>query len=122
MTNLQPAGVPRKGRGFPVAGAWQIGGGRCCPGYHSPFEAAHAAADLSAELEQLEADGRNGGIGELSMTQADAAQAVDQNIGHGGEPHAQLIGRHGGGRGPICKQFELLADAVLGLAAGAVAR
>jgi hypothetical protein len=26
-----------------------------------------------------------------------------------GEPHAQLIGRHGGGRCPIGKQFELLA-------------
>ena len=83
-------------------------------------EAAHAGADLSAELEQLEPDGRNGGIGELSMAQADAAQAVDQNIGHGGEPHAQLVGRHGGGRRPIGKQLELLADAVLSLAAGAV--
>jgi hypothetical protein len=47
-------------------------------------------------------------------------RAQHQNIGHGGETHAQLIGRHGGGRCPIGKQFELLADAVLGLAAGAV--
>jgi hypothetical protein len=52
------------------------------------------------------------------MAQADAAQAVDQNIGHGGEPHAQLIGRHGGGRRPIGKQFELLADAVPGRSRG----
>jgi hypothetical protein len=39
------------------------------------------AADLSAELEQLEPDGGNGSISELSMAQADAAQTVDQNIG-----------------------------------------
>jgi hypothetical protein len=30
-------------------------------------EAAHAAADLSAKLEQLEADGRNGGIDEARL-------------------------------------------------------
>jgi hypothetical protein len=43
------------------------------------------------------------------VAHAEAEAVVDQNIGHGGEPHAQLIGHHGGGRRPICKQFELLA-------------
>ena len=84
------------------------------------MDAAHAGAHLRPELEQLEANGRDGGIGELAMAQTDAAQGIDENIGHGRERHAQLIGLHGGRRGAIGEQLELLANAVLGLAAGAV--
>ncbi len=56
------------------------------------------------------------------MAQADAAQGVDENVGHGREPQAQLVGRHRCGGSAIGEQLELLADAVLvlGLAAGAV--
>ena len=83
-------------------------------------DAAHAGAHLRTELQQLEANGRDGGIGELAVAQTDAAQGIDENIGHGRERHAQLIGLHGGRRGAIGEQLELLANAVLGLAAGAV--
>jgi hypothetical protein len=63
-------------------------------------------------------DGRGGRIGELRMAQADAAQGIDETVGHCREPHAELVGRHRGGRRTIGKKLELLADAVLGLAAG----
>ena len=53
--------------------------------------------------------------------QADAAQRAEQHIGHRGEPQAQLVGAHGGGRGAVGEQIELaFLDAVLHLAAGAV--
>ena len=84
------------------------------------MDAAHAGAHLRSELEQLETNGRDGGIGELSKAQTDTAQSVNENICHGREPHAELIGLHGGRRGAIGEQFELLADAVLGFAAGAI--
>ena len=48
-------------------------------------DAAHAGSYLRAELQQLEANGRNGGIGELAVAQTDAAQGIDENIGHGRE-------------------------------------
>src|SRR3984957_2040954 len=83
-------------------------------------DAAYAGTHLRPELEQLEANGRDGGIGELAVAQTDAAQGIDENIGHGRERHAELIGLHGGRRGAISEQLELLANAVLGLAAGAV--
>jgi hypothetical protein len=41
--------------------------------------------------------------------------SFNQNIRHCGALHAQLIGRHGGGRCPIGKQFERLPNAVLSL-------
>ena len=83
-------------------------------------DAAHAGAHLRAELQQLEPNGRDGGIGELTVAQTDAAQGIDENIGHGRERHAELIGGHGGRRGAICEQLELLTNAVLSLAAGAI--
>ena len=84
------------------------------------MDAAHAGSYLRAELQQLEANGRDGGIGELAVAQTDAAQGIDENIGHGRERHAELIGGHGGRRGAIGEQFELLANTVLGLSAGAI--
>ena len=84
------------------------------------MDAAYAGAHLCSELEQLEPNGRNCGIGELAMAQANPAQSIDENVGHGRKPHAELIGLHGGGGGAIREQLELLADTVLGLAAGAV--
>src|SRR5882724_3259676 len=48
--------------------------------------AADALAHLRAELEQLEADGGDGGVGELGVAQADAAHGIDQDVGHGREP------------------------------------
>src|ERR1700685_3483750 len=83
-------------------------------------DAAYAGAHQRPELEQLEANGRDGGIGELAVAQTDAAQGIDENIGHGRERHSELIGLHGCRRGAIGEQLELLANAVLSLAAGAV--
>src|SRR4249919_4100 len=83
-------------------------------------DAAHAGAYLRPELEQLEANGLGRGVGELSEAQTNAAQGIDENIGHGREPHTELIGLHGGRRGSIGEQLELLADAVLSFAAGAI--
>ena len=83
-------------------------------------DAAHTGPHLRPELQQLEANGRDSGIGELAVAQTDATQGIDQNIGHGRERHAQLIGGHGGRRGAIGEQLELLANAVLGFSAGAV--
>ncbi len=77
--------------------------------------------DQRADLEQLEADGAAGGVGEVGVGEADAAQRADQHVGHRGEPQAQLVGAHGGGRGAVGEEVELaLLDAVLHLAAGAV--
>ena len=84
------------------------------------MDAAHTVAHLGAELEELEADGCDGGVGELGVAQPDAAQGVDEDIGHGREGQAKLIGLQGGGGGAVGEQLELLADAVLGLAAGAI--
>jgi hypothetical protein len=36
-----------------------------------------------------------GGGGELGVGKADAAQRAEQDIGHGSEPQAQLVGAHG---------------------------
>jgi hypothetical protein len=83
-------------------------------------DAAHTGSHLRPELQQLEANGRDGGIGELAMAQTDTAQGIDENIGHSRERHAELIGLHGGRQGAIGEQPELLANAVLGLSAGAV--
>src|SRR5947208_14549634 len=48
--------------------------------------AADTLAHLRAELEQLEADGGDGGVGEFGVAQADAAQGTDQAVGHGRAP------------------------------------
>ena len=45
-------------------------------------DAAHTGAHLRPELQQLETNGRDGGIGELAMAQTDATQGIDENIGH----------------------------------------
>ena len=84
------------------------------------MNAANAGAHQSTELQQLEPDGGGCGVGELGMAQADATQGLDENVGHCREPHAQLVGRHRGGRRAVGEQLELLADAVLRLAAGAI--
>ena len=44
-------------------------------------DAARAGAYLGAEPEQLEANGLRRGIGELGVTQADAAQGIDEHVG-----------------------------------------
>src|ERR1700675_2426858 len=59
-------------------------------------DAAHTGSHLRPELQQLEANGRAGGISELAGAQTDAAQGVDENIGHGRERHAEMIGLRGG--------------------------
>ena len=84
------------------------------------MSASDTCAHLSAKLQQPEANGLRRGIGELGKAQTDTAQRVDQHIGHRREPHAQLVGRHGGGGSAIGEQLELLTDTILGLATGAI--
>src|SRR5258707_13255281 len=55
---------------------------------HGELDATHAGAHKRTDLEQLEADGAAGGAGELSMSQADAAQGAQQHIGHRGKTTA----------------------------------
>ena len=74
---------------------------------HGELDATHAGAHKRADLEQLEADGAAGGAGELSMSQADAAQGAQQHIGHRGKPQPQLVGAHRFGRGAIGVKVEL---------------
>ena len=88
---------------------------------HGQLDAPHADPDLGADLEQLEADGAAGGLGELGVAEADAAQGAEQHIGHRGEPQAELVGAHGGGRRAVGEEVALaLLDAVFHLAASAV--
>ena len=77
--------------------------------------------DLGADLEELEADRAAGGSGEAGSGQRDAPQGAEQDIGHGGEPEAELVGAHGGGRCAVGEEVDLaLLDPVFHLAAGAV--
>src|SRR5215471_2489213 len=84
------------------------------------MNAARTDAHAGAELEQLEADGCDRGIGKLGVAQRDAAHCIDQDVGDRRKPQTQLIGRHRGRGGAIGPQLELLTDAVFGLAARAV--
>jgi len=85
------------------------------------LDAADTDGDERADLEELAADGCAGGLGKIGSRQGNPAQAVDEDIGHRGEPQAQLVGAEGGGRGTIGKQIELtFLDAVFHLATRAV--
>ena len=81
----------------------------------------HAEPDQGADHQQLEADGAAGGAGELGERQSDPAQRAEQDIRHGGEPQPRLIGAHGGSRGAIGEQHEVLHRAFVGAAAVPVA-
>jgi hypothetical protein len=90
-------------------------------GCHRGFDPPYADAHQSAEFQQLQPDRAAGGVGELGVRQADAAERVDQHIGNRGKPQAELVGAHGGGRGAVGEQIELaFLDAVLDLATRAV--
>ena len=65
------------------------------------------AGGLGADLEQLEANGAAGGLGEPGVGETDPAERAEQDIGQGGEPAAELVGAHGGGRGAVGEQVEL---------------
>ena len=41
------------------------------------------------------------------MRQANPAQGAEQHVGHGSGPQTELVGTHGGRRGPVGKQIEL---------------
>lgn len=76
-----------------------------------------AEPDLGADLEELESD--RAACGETGSGKCDTPQGGEQDIGHGGEPEAKLVGAHGGGA--VSEEVELaLLDTVLHLASGAV--
>ena len=60
-----------------------------------------------ADLQELEPDGSAGGVRKGGFSKADAPHRTDQHIGHRGEPQSELIGTHGGGRGPVGVEVEL---------------
>ena len=62
------------------------------------------AGGLGADLEQLEANGAAGGLGEPGVGETDPAERAEQDIGQGGEPEVELVGAHGGGRGAVGEQ------------------
>ena len=104
----------------PDCGAAPVFGGRTGRCHGDP-DAADADAHERPDLEQLETDGAAGGVREVGVVEADAAQGAQQDIGHRVEPQAQLVGAHRGGRGAIRIEVELaLLDPVLHVAAGAV--
>ena len=88
---------------------------------HGDLDPAHAAADLGADLQELQTDGTAGGGGELGEPEPDPPERLEQDVGEGREPQPELVGAHGGGGGATGEQVELLLlDPVLDLAAGAV--
>ena len=88
---------------------------------HRDLDPPDTGGDQRADLEQAQADGAAGGVGELGKTQPDPAQRAQQDIGHRSEPQAQLIGAHRGGGGAVGEQVGLaLLDAVLHFTASAV--
>ena len=48
----------------------------------SEMDTARAGTHLGAEPEQLEANGLRRGVGELGVAQGDAAQGIDEHVGH----------------------------------------
>ena len=52
------------------------------------LDAPHGVDDPGADLEQLETDGRGNGVGQGGVFQGDAADAVDEDRGEGGEDQA----------------------------------
>ena len=65
------------------------------------FDPARAHLHQRADFEQLQPYRARGGVGELGVTQADAAHGTDENIGERGEPEPQLVGLHGRRRGAV---------------------
>ena len=43
----------------------------------------------------------------LGVSEADAPDRAEENVGERGEPQPELIGAHGGGRGPVGEQVAL---------------
>ncbi len=68
---------------------------------HGELDPPDATPDQGADLQQLQADGATGGIGELGVAQRDPAQLVEQHVSHRGEPQAQLVGRRRASHSPM---------------------
>lgn len=82
-------------------------------GSHRDLNAAHAGGDDGADIEEGQADGATGGLGEARMAQPDAAQRTEQHISHRGQPPAELVGAHGRRRGAVGELVDLaFLDAV----------
>src|SRR5580658_631246 len=83
-------------------------------------DATGAGPYLRAELEELQPDGLHRGVGELGVLEPDAPQGFDERVGDGREGEAQRVAGEAFAGGAVGEELELLADAVLRLAAGAV--
>ena len=112
---------PRAGGGAETAGGKAPGIGGGTGRGHGDLDAAHGDPDQRPDLEELEADGAAGGVGEGGFSESDAPQCAHEYVGHRSEPQAQLVGPHGRRRGAVGVEVELtFLDAVLHVAAGAV--
>ena len=81
-------------------------------------DAPHGVDDPGADLEQLETDGRGNGVGQGCVFQGEATDAVDEDIGEGGEDQARLVGRVGVRAHAVGEQVELaVLDTVFHVAA-----
>src|SRR5437879_7029226 len=90
-------------------------------GCHGELDTTDADGDERANFWQLAADGAATGIGQVGRLQRDAAQALEQNVGHRSKPQPQLVGLQGSGGRTVSEQVHLaLFDAVLHFAAGAI--
>ena len=76
------------------------------------------AQDDGADL--LEADGAGLGACQVAAGEAEAADRREERVGEAGEQQPQLVGPPFVTGGAIGEEFELLLDAVLHLAPGAV--
>ena len=85
------------------------------------LDAPHGVDDPGADLEQLETDGRGNGVGQGGVFQGDAADAVDEDIGEGGEDQAHLVDLVGVRAHAVGEQVELaVLDTVFHVAARAI--
>ena len=85
------------------------------------LDAPHGVDAPGADLEQLETDGRGNGVGQGGIFQGDAADAVDEDIGEGGEDQAHLVGLVGVRAHAVGEQIELaVLDTVFHVAARAI--
>ena len=101
--------------------------GYSCAGEIGVILASAACAGFGGVISGMAACGvcvvSGAGLPEQGVGKADPAERAEHDIGHGGEPEAELVGAHGGGRGAVGEQVELaFLDPVLHLAAGAADR
>ena len=92
-----------------------------CQGGQGDLDAPHAGGDDGTDLEEDQADGAAGRVGEARMAKADAVQRAEQRMSHRRQPQAEPVGAHGRHRGAVGEHVHLtFLDTILNVTAGAV--